>query len=86
MNCGQEGSTALLAQCSALDLASGDVDEHVMACLTVCRRHLGAVRVWLKRRSLDGAVNTIATERWLASYAEINANLSLPVWSTARAG
>jgi len=85
MTCGADGVRSLLALAHSADLATGAPDEPVLAHVTVCQRHLAAVREWLRGRSEDGQVQTVATEKLLRHWGQIVDPVQLPVWGTARA-
>lgn len=79
MTCGASGVRSLLALAHADVLMDGEGDEPVVAHLTVCEKHLQAVRVWLRARSEDGQVQTVKTERLMERWDQIVGRLALPV-------
>ena len=79
MTCGASGVRSLLALAHSDVLMDADRDEPVMAHLTVCEKHLQAVRTWLRGRAVDGQVQTVKTERLMERWDQIVGRLDLPV-------
>lgn len=84
MNCGREGSIAILAAVPAgmvMD-PGADVDpqDPVLVVVTACRQHLKAVRAWIRMRTPEEPI-TLSTDALMHNWGQIVDPIELPVYS-----
>lgn len=75
-SCGCEGEFSLVALCPAFAVGMGEGTQPVMVHLTVCREHLRAARVRLRKSVMPGdSVDTYRTAVLMEHWGEVESEM-----------